>query len=367
LIKGLGPGGAERLLVSLAAGRDRARVHYDAAYVLPWKQHFVGALEAEGVTTTLLAGRRGLGDPRWPLHLRRLVRAGQYDVVHTHSPAVASVVRPIVRTLRPRPMSVHTEHNVWSSFGPPSRVANGITTASDDHRIAVSEQVQLSMWKPWRERSEVIVHGVPVATLQHAAHRRAAARVSIGAADDEIVVGIVANLRANKDYPTLLDAAVAAVGEEPRLRFVSVGQGPLEAELRARATALGLGDRFTFLGYHEDPASVLAGCDVFTLSSRYEGLSIALLEAMALGLPCVVTDAGASGTVVRDGVEGIVVVPGNSGALARAYVSLAAQPDERKRLGVNAAARSVDYDIAHAIRRTEAIYHDLAARRRTRR
>ncbi|MEQ1788441.1 MAG: glycosyltransferase, partial [Acidimicrobiales bacterium] len=164
VVKGLGPGGAERLLVSMAAVADPAAVHHEVAYVLDWKQHLVPELEALGARTHLLAGARGMADPGWPRRLRALARG--VDVVHLHSPAVAAVARPAIRTLRGRPVVVSTEHNVWGSHGLLTRVGNALTLPLDAVRWAVSAEVVASAWRPWRAKTEVLVHGIPVGALQ---------------------------------------------------------------------------------------------------------------------------------------------------------------------------------------------------------
>lgn len=360
VVKGLGPGGAERLLVSLAAVAEPAAVRHEVAYVLHRKQHLVGELDVLGVPTHLLAGSRGMADPRWPGRLRALAR--RVDVVHLHSPAVAAVARPTLRALRRGPAVVSTEHNVWSSHSPLTRLANAVTLPLDAVRWAVSAQVVASMWPRWRAGSEVLVHGVPLETLRGRRSERSGARSAQGWADDDVVVVIVANLRASKDYPTLFAAAATALAAEPRLRFVSIGQGPLEAELRRSLAALGLEDRVTMLGYQEDPAGIVAGADLFTLSSRHEGLPIALLEAMALGVPPVVTAVGGNAEVVTGASDGVLVPPGDPDALAVAYVDLARDPAARIRLGTAAATRAEAFDIATTARILEARYRSLVAR-----
>lgn len=358
VIKGLGPGGAERLLVSLAEVADPDAVTYEVAYLLPWKQALVPQLESLGVTTHLLSGPRGMSDPRWPLRLRSLSR--RFDVVHVHSPAVAAVARPTVAASRSRPVLVSTEHNVWGSHGTVTRVANGVTLPLDDQKWAVSQEVVDSSWSRLRGDVEVLVHGSPVATLAARAEtERTAAREAAGWSDDDVVVAIVANLRAQKDYPTLFEAAAVALGREPTLRFVSIGQGPLEEQLRADLAGRGLGDRFVMLGYREDPPAVLTGADVFTLSSIHEGLPISLVEAMAMGLPPVVTAVGGVPEVVVDGRDGIVVPPRSPGALADAYVELARDTDRRRALAEAAARRALDFDISRTARIVEARYRKL--------
>jgi glycosyltransferase involved in cell wall biosynthesis len=360
VVKGLGPGGAERLLVSVAGVADREVVHHEVAYLLDGKQHLVPELEAIGVPTHLLAGPRGLADVRWPGRLRALARRA--DIVHLHSPAVAAVARPALRTMRGGPVVVSTEHNLWSSHSPVTRGANALTLPLDRVRWAVSAEVIASEWAAWRPKTEVLVHGVPLATLQARRGERDGARAAQGWAADDVVVAIVANLRANKDYPTLFAAAARAIEAEPRLRFVSIGQGPLEGELRGALASHGLQDRFVMLGYHDDPPAVVVGADVFTLSSRHEGLPISLLEAMALGIPPLVTAVGGSAEVVTDGVDGLLVPPGDPTALANGYLRLARDPAERARLGAAAAVRAEAFDIARTARVLEARYRSLVPR-----
>jgi glycosyltransferase involved in cell wall biosynthesis len=366
VVKGLGPGGAERLLVSMASVTDPGIVRHEVAYLLPWKGHLVSELEALAVSVHLLAGPRGLKDPAWVVRLRRMAR--DIDIVHFHSPAVAAIARPVLRSMRRRPLLVSTEHNVWGSHARPTRLVNALTLPLDDVRWAVSEEVISSSWAPWRRNTEVLVHGIPREPLQQRRGERAHVRGEQGWAESDVVVTVVANMRAHKDYPTLFEAAARAMADEPRLRFVSVGQGPLEEQLRALLRTWNLGDRFVMLGYHRDPAAVLAASDVFTLSSRHEGLPISLLEAMALGLPPVVTAVGANAAgvkdkVVTDGVDGIVVDPGRADLLASAYVRLARDADLRTRLGDAAAERAVDFDISRTARVVEARYVALASRR----
>lgn len=363
LIKGLGPGGAERLLVSMAAAADPAAVRYEVAYLLRWKQHLVPELEALGVPTHLLGGARGMADPRWPARLRRVIGHTRPDVVHVHSPAVAAVARPVLALRKRSPLLVSTEHNVWASHSGVTRVANALTMPLDAVRWAVSDEVAASVWPRLRERMEVLVHGVPVATLAARRAERATARATMGWDDADVVVAHVANLRANKDHRTLFHAAALAMAEEPALRFASIGQGPLEAELRRELAGLGLGDRFALLGYHPDPPAVVAGADAFTLSSMHEGLPISLLEAMALGLPPVVTDVGGVRQVVTDGADGVLVPPRDPEALAAAYARLVREPQVRRAFGEAAARRAADFDIARTARIVEERYRlELAAR-----
>jgi glycosyltransferase involved in cell wall biosynthesis len=363
LTKGLGPGGAERLLVSFAAIADQERFDLRAAYLLPVKDHLVSALAGCGVPAVCLQGPRA-GDPRWAHRLRKLVRDERIDIVHVHSPLVAALARPALRALpgRDRPALMGTEHNVWSSHHPATRWANRLTLPLEDVTIAVSDEVRSSMSSRLARRTEVVIHGVDVDAIARRRIERESARAELGLKSNELLVATVANLRANKDYPTLLAAARRLVDAGEPARFVSVGQGPLAAELEAERDRLGLGERFQFLGYREDPVRILVAADVFCLSSRFEGLPIALLEAMAAGLPVVASRVGGVPSVVTDGREGRLVHPGDPAALADALTELA-DAGLRKQRAAAAAERARAFGIGRAVARQQELYEELAARR----
>jgi L-malate glycosyltransferase len=208
LVKGLGPGGAERLLVEQAAVGDRSTFAYEAAYVLDWKQHLVPELEAEHVRTHCFDVRSEL-DPRWIVRLTALLRRERYDVVHAHSPFVAAFGRLVNRALPRdrRAAFVYTEHNRWPSYRRETRLANRVTFGLNDATFAVSDDVRASMPARRRRDVEVLVHGIDVARVREAAAHRDRVRAELGVGPDEHLAVTVANLRAGKNYPGLLAAA----------------------------------------------------------------------------------------------------------------------------------------------------------------
>jgi glycosyltransferase involved in cell wall biosynthesis len=363
-IKGLGPGGAETLLVSAARVADRQRLRFDACYGVPWRKQLVDDLEAEGVRVHALSGGASV-DRTWPLKLRRLIRHGGYDVVHAHSPLVAAAARVAVLSLPrgQRPGLVTTEHSVWQQLQPLTRLANAATCLLDDVRLAVSRPVHESMWPPFRGGVEVLLHGIVPSDTHVAAGTRERMRSELGLPMDATVVCTVANLRAQKGYEDLLCAArkVADVGRE--VYFISVGQGVQEQELRQLHAELELGNRFRFLGHRTDVMQILAASDVFVMSSRFEGFPVAVMEAMSAGLPVVATRVGGLPEAVTDGVDGILTPPGDPAALADAVLRLAERPDERRRMAGAASSKAERYDINRTVRTLERHY-ERAARRR---
>ena len=359
LIKGLGRGGAEQILASAAPHLDRTRFDYEVAYLLPWKDALVKDLADAGVPSRCLDGSRGVA---WVSRLRRLVRDERFDLVHAHSPVAASAARAaLAPTASP---VVYTEHNVWERYHPATYWTNMLTFARNRHVFAVSDHVKDSIRYPAalaRRRMppvETLYHGIDLASIE-AWTSRDGVREEFGIAADCPIVGTVANLKSHKRLDQLLRAAVLVRDRLPQVRFILVGQGPLESELRSLAHTLGLDDTVVFTGFREDAPRVCSAFDVFALSSEHEGLSIALIEALALGKPAVLTDVGGVTEVVADGRQGYIVPVGHPPALADRIVDLLMDPSLRSRMGEQGRARARSFDIRHSVRRIEQVYEEV--------
>jgi glycosyltransferase involved in cell wall biosynthesis/GNAT superfamily N-acetyltransferase len=360
VIKGLGPGGAERLLCAAARAHDHERFHIECAFVLPWKDHLAEELERAGVETHCMSRRRT--DRRWPLRLAELVRDGEWDIVHVHSPLPGSVARLATRSMRKadRPRLVSTEHNRWATHRGPTRWLNRLTSRWDDVSFAVTDEVRESMSGPVAKRVDTLQHGIDVEATAKASADRDAVRTELGIGLDENVVGTVANFRPQKDYPNLFRAARLLADRQVPVRIVAVGQGPQEAEIRQLHDDLGLGDRVILTGFRDDAVRVMGACDVFTLASQWEGLPVALMEALALGLPVVATNVGGVAEEMHDDIDALLVPPNDSTALADALERAVNDSALRERLGAASFARAGDFDVHRAVDRIEATYTELA-------
>jgi glycosyltransferase involved in cell wall biosynthesis/GNAT superfamily N-acetyltransferase len=360
VVKGLGPGGAERLLVAAARAHDPRRVHVDCAYVLPHKDHLVGALEAAGVRCTCLSSRAR--DPSWPVALRRVLAAGDFDVVHVHSPVPGSVARAWVRAMPPerRPAVISTEHNTWQRHRAATRWANRVTSRWDAATFAVSGETAASMSGPAAARAHVLLHGIDVAGVAEQREHREAVRAELGIGPDELVVGTVANVTLQKAYPTLLQAARRVADRGRHVRVVAVGQGPLEQQMRDLVSTLGLEHTVLLTGFRDDAVRVMAAFDVFTLASDWEGLPVALMEALALGLPVVATRVGGVAEALTDGVDAVLVPPGDAGALADGWLRVLDDEGLRRDLSAASRRRAGDFDAARSVRVLDETYLALA-------
>jgi len=371
VIKCLGFGGAERLLADTVATGDRKAFDYEVAYVLAVEDGMVPIIEADGTRVHPL-GAEGNGDLRWMARFRRLLHDGHYDIVHFHLPYTASLGRLVVASMPSgiRPAIVYTDHSLWNKMAIVVKALNRATIGLDQAMIVVSDAALESLPASIRPRARVLVHGVDLSQADSLLARRAELRAEVrrefGVADGEVLVVSVANLRPEKGYDVLLDTARILVDQDLPVRIVAVGrgEGELERTIVARHAALGLGDRLTFAGQRDDVLRILAGADAFVLASRQEGLPVVLMEATSVGLPIVATAVGGVPQVLTDGVDGLVVPPGDPAALAAALTRVVSDPGLRSRLGAAAKQRSAMFDVAEASRTIESIYREVAPDRR---
>lgn len=356
LVKGLGPGGAERLLVNqLETGSPS--IQYAVARVVGGKHHLVAEIESTGAEALVIGGGRF-----WPLGLRTLIRRWSPDIVHAHSPILAGVARLLRASGQIDAKLVTTEHNRWPRHHRLTRTFNRRTARFDDARIAVSIDVRESMSRPIRATTRVVDHGVPVerirALLKHRDEMRARL---LGDNPERTIIGIVANFREEKGYDTFLEAVQIATSDRPNIVFLVVGQGPGEPDFRNAVKASGLDGYIEVLGYRDDVLLVMTAFDIFTLTSRHEGQPVSLMEAFALGIPAVCTRAGGIPEVIVDGVSGVLVDIDDVEALASAWIELAAD-DVRRGAMAHAASNSASrFDASTATRSIESLYRELAS------
>jgi glycosyltransferase involved in cell wall biosynthesis len=188
-------------------------------------------------------------------------------------------------------------------------------------------------------------------------------RTELGVGPDHVLVGTLSCLKPQKGPLDFVGAASLAHARCDRLRFVVAGDGPLRREVEARVRELRLGGVLRLLGWRRDVGELLRAMDVFLLTSRFEGLPRAVLQAMAAGVPVVATAVGGTPEVVEDRCTGLLVPPESPRAAADRVVEMVADSDLRRRC-VERARRTVDgrFDIHRMVRDLERIYISLLAR-----
>lgn len=256
--------------------------------------------------------------------LRALGR--EVDVVHAHG--LTAGLCTVAARVRPRLMTIHNVvlEDTAGRAAPVLRQLERRLPGRMDRTIAVSSEIASRFDDTSSMYVIPPVGPMPVPTRDPATVRR-----DLGVGDAPLVT-TVARLNPQKDLPTLLAAARLVLDARPEVRFVVVGGGPAEAEVRAEHARLDLGDAVQLLGAQPSAADELAAADVFALSSMWEGSPLSVAEALLLRRPVAVTAVGAVPEVVEDGVTGRLVAPRSPGALADAILDLLADPDEARRL-----------------------------------
>jgi glycosyltransferase involved in cell wall biosynthesis len=203
------------------------------------------------------------------------------------------------------------------------------------------------------------VHGVAVDDIRATAQDRDAVRRELGVDDETILVGTVANYHPKKDWPNLLAAARLVADADAAIRFCAVGQGPLEAEVIELYERLHLQPSVILAGYRPDAVRVMAGCDVFVLASKWEGLPVALMEACALGLPIVATKVGGVAEHFTDDRDAVLVPSGRPDLLAAAVLKVAGDAGLRARLSAASTAHADQFDVRCTTKHLERIYRSV--------
>ena len=230
------------------------------------------------------------------------------------------------------PVLVHVEHNSRERYTPWSRWQSRKLAAKSAALVGVSEGV----------RQSLLGQGLPAAKTVAIPNGIDLARFT--APTGERAAGLVMSARfaRQKDHATLLDA-MRLLAEQHGLRppLQLAGLGPLMARMQAKATRLGLGGQVRFLGHHADMPGLLRSQGIYVLSTHYEGMPLALVEAMAAGCACIASDVIGVRGVIEHGVTGLLVPEGDAKALADAIARLLRDPALAARLGAAARARAL--------------------------
>lgn len=306
-------------------------------------------------------------DPTTLPALVRLLKRLEIDVIQTHGYGATTFGRAAASILR-MPNVLHEHANLTTTpwF---QKIPDAIFNPLTDLAIAVSQTTRrfcIEGRKLSPERVKLVYLGAPLEDFKpRTPEDEEEARRSFGFADpEERVIGTVTRLHESKGNRYLIDAAAIVCGERRKVRFVVVGEGPLQGELEAQATRLGISDRVSFLGFQRDVASAFASFHVTTFPSLWEGTPLTLFESMSMGKPIVSTDVDGLKDVLVHEHNAFLVPPRDPKALARALMLMI---DDRKlatRLSANAVASSKRFDIEVFVGKMSQLYEVLVRRYR---
>jgi glycosyltransferase involved in cell wall biosynthesis len=366
LIDKLHRAGAQRHLGQLAAGLDRQRFAAQVVCLLDGGP-IADALRAADVPVEVLRLGRLYG-PRGLAGLPRLAarwRAERPDVVHTYLVS-ANIYGTVAARLAGARAVVTTRRDTGFSRNWRLRLCEEwLINPRVDRVVAVSDAAADCARRERglaEGRVVTIENGVDLAVWDPQRYDRGELRRRWGLAPEDAAVGVVARLSPVKGHADFLHAAARVASRAPRARFFVIGDGELRRGLEALAESLAIAGRVVFTGARDDVPQLLAMLDVVAVPSHTEGLSNALLEAMAMGRPVVATAVGSNPGVLHDGRTGRLVPARDPEALAAALLELAEDRDAAEALG-RAARGSVRerFDVARMVARHQELYSTLCA------
>lgn len=358
-------GGLERVVTDLAIAQQ-ARGHDVGVLSILDTRGFRDVLEAAGIAVDV-AGKQSAMDLGVLRRIRDVVRTRRVDVVHTHNFVPNYYAAAAMRLAGGRHVLVNTCHNMGSRLaGRKLRWLYRMSLRATARVALVGDMVRDHLVGTGivpDARATAVFNGIPTARFSPDPLRRALARTALDVTPDTVLLGCVGRLVGLKNHRFLLERMPALCRACPDIALVIVGGGPLEDELRAHAAALGLADRVRILGARTDTAELLSAMDIFVLPSLTEGLSIALLEACAAGLPVVATAVGGNPEIVTDGVTGRLVEPGDASGMHDALLGLATDAGVRHRVGGAARRWVEEHGSVEAMQqRYHALYLDALGR-----
>ena len=368
LINGEHYGGASRVLTNYLASPSRQANVMVGVF-------FAGELERRlreaGVPTRLIS-MKGRLDVLAVREVRHLAREFDAQIIHTHQVRNTLLGRLAAR-LDHRQVVTHVHS---PAFRESTRRTRNVATGTIDrvfsrltHRfVAVSESLARELVRSGipADRIRMVHNGVPIPHAR-TPEERTAARAALGLPQDAAAVGMVALFRPRKGTEILLRAMAEMDLDDIKTVVVLIGQAVREggrdygAELREFADQLGIADRTLFTGFREDVGQLLPGLDVVVLPSLFgEGLPMALLEAMGIGVPVVSTPVEGIAELLDDGHNGLLVPVGDSPAFASAIRQLLGDPGLRERIGTEGRATVIaGYGVDSMTRKLESIYTEL--------
>jgi glycosyltransferase involved in cell wall biosynthesis len=336
---------------------------------------FVNFLTSVGIPIVPVAMRRSISPRADIAALRQLIgmlQSQRFDIIHLHSSKAGFLGRLAARIAGGSAAVVYSPHGL-SFLGNRSPAERQLYLALEriagrlcDRIIALSaseHQIIAQAGLISHDRIVQIENGIPPIALP-AGFDRAAMRRTLGQPDDAPLIGTVARLSSQKNPRLFLEAAAQVLRDQPAARFVWCGGGELRAMASAYARELGIDEACCFLGHRNDAHQVLAALDYFWLTSDYEGLPLAPLEAMALRVPIIATDVVGTRDLLASGA-GLLVPYGDAAALATATIRLTRAPERAAALG----AAGYTYFLANGtaermLGALEQLYCQLVAERR---
>ena len=360
VIKGLGRGGAERLLVSTIRQHSK-HYQFDVVYFLPRKNQLVPDLQAIGCSVVCLPSSNVLQILMNVPTLLRLMRKEKYDIIHAHLPWACIAARIATRFAK-IPL-VYTEHNIFDEYKIPTRFFHKLIFGWMQYVIAVSGEVENAIRKEVHPKARVrtISNGVDTQALDRSLYNVASLKEKYFLDPNALIIGTVAVFRQQKRLDRWLRIAEQVSQQFPQVYFIVVGEGLLRSDLERQGSALIKNKKLHFAGLSAEPDGWMACMDIYLMSSDFEGLPVALLEAMSMQCVPVVTRAGGIPSVIDHSENGFLYQQEDEAQAVLFVGDLVCNIEKRQKMGVSARAKIVgSFGIKKMVESIEEVYEDVA-------
>ena len=335
LIQTSGPGGAENLFLNLI---QRTRRKYKTTAGLIKKGWLYQQLEQRGIDVKVLPSG-GSFDLKLIKNIATFIRKEQINIIQSHlfdMNFYSSIAARIARI--PHICTEHGDiHHIAKKADINTKIKAITILNLTKELIFVSQFTRdqfLRIARGPTEKTKVIYNGIALEEYESQIDIYSI-KSELGLKTNQLIVGNVANLYPVKGHRYFLQAAKEVLQQIPHTRFLVIGKGPLENELKNEALKIGIFDYVKFLGFRDDVRDLLKIMDVFVLPSLSEGLPLSLIEAMASKVPIVASNVGGISEIVSQGKNGFLVSPGCSDILASKIITLLRDKYMAKKLGMN--------------------------------
>jgi glycosyltransferase involved in cell wall biosynthesis len=358
IIKSLGRGGAEMLLPETLKLHHQDLFEFHYIYFLPWKNQMEEAIRIHGGRVTCFPASNSLHLMTKVLSISNYVRKQKIQLIHAHLPWAGILARAVGKMCG-IPV-IYTEHNKQERYHAATRIMNLFTMNLATSVIAVSSDVAESIHKHKPQLKipvRTILNGVNTDHFNKQLFDRQAIRKQLNIPTEAAVIGTVAVFRFQKRLDLWMELAADILKQITDVHFIVVGDGPLKDDLLRKRDELGLKDRVHMPGLISEVRPYQAAFDVYMMSSIFEGLPIALLEAMAMKCPVISTDAGGIKEVIRHGVDGLLCSVDEPKMLVEFAASLLGNQYLRTQYGDQARRRVTEtFSMESMVEKLEALY-----------
>jgi len=330
----------------------------------PFMSKIIPAVEELGIKTEYLPGLKSAwGVVRIP-KLIKFIRKNKIDLIHAHGSRV-NLWGSLASLLTGVPI-IFTEPSIdfWRENNFLYKLVDILSMRRNSIIVGVTPAVCAMLAKQGVRPDKIVCinNSVDVSRFSRP-FNTSLIKTSLAIPEGVKIIGTVGRLVEPKGHKYLLEAAALVTREIPEVRFIIVGGGHLEDILKSQAAELGLNGKVIFTGSRTDIPEMLAIMDIFVMSSIKEGLPIALLEAMASEKPIVATKIAGIPDVIKDGVEGLLIPPGNPGILAEKITYLLKNPGQANKLAAVAKKNVCDnYDVKIMISNYQTLYAKILSK-----